>query len=46
MRIITTLLLLLLASSVFAETYVCSFLVEILNEIDTTTYRRIADGFE
>ena len=47
MRIISILLALLLSSpSVFAETYVCSFLINETNTIMTKTYRRTVDGFE
>ena len=49
MRILTTLLVLLLSSPVFAETYVCSYGVD-PNIFDppfiTQSYIRTADGFE
>jgi hypothetical protein len=45
MKIITTLLLLLLASPVFAETYICSFLNND-GEIDSHRYDRAGDGFK
>ena len=44
MRILTTLLALLLASPVFAETWVCSN-VNDDQTISTSTYTRTADGF-
>jgi hypothetical protein len=44
MKIITTLLLLLLASPVFAETYVCSYLHE-TGQIISDSYTRTANGF-
>ena len=44
MRILTTLLALLLASPVFAETYVCSYL-DLEGDIATHTYSRTASGF-
>ena len=44
MRILTTLLALLLASPVFAETYVCSWLVR--GDIATLRFTRAANGFD